>query len=493
MIRPLGKSSKRLKEVADFLAYGGDLSNEEFEITGICSDSRHVQNGDLFLALPGAMRHGIEFLDQAISKGAKAVISDSAGFEIARSKIASIKVENFQNLPVTLTDWLYDFPSKSMALFGITGTNGKTTTTYLLSEIFKLAGLKSGIIGTVAIDIAGEQIPAQKTTPSGDEIVSILAKMRESKISHVAIEVSSHALSQNRVSGLNFASVGFTNLTQDHLDYHGNMENYFQAKRSLFTEKYSSNAFINIDNNFGRRMSEEAGIKLEKLSLKEHADWNLKILKETGAKRQISISGPHGVQFDSETNLLGEFNLENLLLAVAIAINSGIDAAIVTLAIPQLKGAPGRLELVIDEPFQAYVDYAHTPDAVARVLEAVKGVNAKRIIGVLGCGGDRDRTKRGAMGSALNRGCDIPIFTSDNPRSESPEKIIDEMVTGLTLKKDAELIVERKSAIRRAVEIAESGDLIIVLGKGHETGQEILGKIEPFNDRSELMEAIGAR
>ena len=240
-------------------------------------------------------------------------------------------------------------------------------------------------------------------------------------------------------------------------------------------------------------MSEEAGIKLEKLSLKVHADWNLKILKETGAKRQISISGPNGVQFDSETNLLGEFNLENLLLAVAIAINSGIDAAIVTPAIPQLKGAPGRLELVIDEPFQAYVDYAHTPDAVARVLEAVKGVNAKRIIGVLGCGGDRDRTKRGAMGSALNRGCDIPIFTSDNPRSESPEKIIDEMVTGLTLKKDAELIVERKSAIRRAVEIAESGDLIIVLGKGHETGQEILGKIEPFNDRSELMEAIGAR
>ena len=249
------------------------------------------------------MRHGIEFLDQAISKGAKAVISDSAGFEIARSRITSIKVENFQNLPVTLTDWLYDFPSKSMALFGITGTNGKTTTTYLLSEIFKFAGLKSGIIGTVAIDIAGEQIPAQKTTPSGDEIVSILAKMRESKISHVAIEVSSHALSQNRVSGLNFASVGFTNLTQDHLDYHGNMENYFQAKRSLFTENYSSNAFINIDNNFGRRMSEEAGIKLEKLSLKEHADWNLKVLKETGAKRQISISGPNGVQFDSETNL----------------------------------------------------------------------------------------------------------------------------------------------------------------------------------------------
>ncbi len=337
MIRPLGKSSKRLKEVADFLAYGGDLSNEEFEITGICSDSRHVQNGDLFLALPGAMRHGIEFLDQAISKGAKAVISDSAGFEIARSKIASIKVENFQNLPVTLTDWFYDFPSKSMALFGITGTNGKTTTTYLLSEIFKFAGLKSGIIGTVAIDIAGEQIPAQKTTPSGDEIVSILAKMRESRISHVAIEVSSHALSQNRVSGLNFASVGFTNLTQDHLDYHGNMENYFQAKRSLFTEKYSSNAFINIDNDFGRRMAEEVGIRLGKLSLKVHADWNLRILKETGAKRQISISGPNGVQFDSETNLLGEFNLENLLLAVAIAINSGIDAAIVTLAIPQLK------------------------------------------------------------------------------------------------------------------------------------------------------------
>lgn len=490
MIRPLGHSSQRLAKVANFLGQDLDHSYSDIEITGLCSDSRNTQSGDLFLALPGEKRHGIEFIDQAISKGARAVISDSTGFELARTKIASIKVESYQDLPVMLTDWFYGFPSKALNLFGITGTNGKTTTTYLLSEIFKFAGRKSGIIGTVAIDIAGEQLPAQKTTPTGDEIISILARMRESKLTHVALEVSSHALSQSRVSGLNFDSVGFTNLTQDHLDYHGNMENYFQAKSLLFTEKYSRKAFINIDNDFGRRLAGEVGISHKKLSLRERADWHLKILKEMDMKKLIRITGPNGAVIESETSLPGQFNLENLLLAVSMAFESGIDAKIVANSIPSLIGAPGRLQLVAKEPFQAYIDYAHTPDAVARVLEAVREMKPSRIIGVLGCGGDRDQTKRGAMGAALNSGCDLPIFTSDNPRNESPEKILDEMVAGLRLKEGAELIIDRRSAIRRAVEMAKSGDLLIILGKGHETGQEILGKFQPFDDRIELLKAM---
>lgn len=497
MIRPLGRSSQTLAQVADFLAQDLDPSQRNIEVTGVCSDSRNIQNGDLFLAFPGEKRHGMEFIDQAIAKGARAVISDFEGVQKSLGKLPSIKVENHQDLPVALTDWFYGFPSKSMNLFGITGTNGKTTTTYLLSEIYKLAGQKSGIIGTVAIDIAGEQIPAKNTTPTGDEIISILARMRESAVTNVAIEVSSHALKQSRVSGLKFSAVGFTNLTQDHLDYHGNMENYFQAKRLLFTAKYSGNAYINIDNDFGRRLAGEVDIPYQKLSLKGHADWNLSVLNDTGLKtgikKEIRISGPKGLVIESKTSLIGEFNFENLLLAISIAIESGVDAETVSHSIPKLSGAPGRLQLIIDEPYHAFVDYAHTPDAVSRVLAAVRGVNARRIIGVLGCGGDRDRTKRSAMGSALNSGSDLPIFTSDNPRSESPEKILEDMVTGLKLKEGAELIIDRRSAIRRAVEIAKPGDLIIVLGKGHETGQEILGKIEPFDDRNELLEAIGIK
>ena len=492
-MRPLRKFSKMLTEVADFLKVDLDPSQVNIEINGICSDSRNIQQGDLFIAMPGESHHGIEFVDQAISRGALAVISDTTGYESARRKIASIKIGNTQDLPVTLTDWFYDFPTKKMMLFGITGTNGKTTTTFLLSEIFKYSGLKAGIIGTVAIDIVGEQSPARKTTPTGDEIVSILARMRESSVTHVAIEVSSHALSQNRVSGLHFESVGFTNLSQDHLDYHGNMESYFQAKRSLFTEKYAKKAFINIDNDYGRRLAGEIEISHKDFSLRDRADWNLRILKESGLSKEIQISGSGDKVIDSESTLIGEFNFENLLLAVSIAIESGLDVGEVSRSIPKLMGAPGRLQLVIDKPNHIYVDYAHTPDAVLRVLEAVRSVKAKRIIGVLGCGGDRDRTKRSAMGAALNSGCDLPIFTSDNPRSESPEKILDEMISGLKLKDGAEIIIDRRSAIRRAIEIAKPGDLIIVLGKGHETGQEILGKLEPFDDRIEIMEAIGAK
>jgi UDP-N-acetylmuramoyl-L-alanyl-D-glutamate--2,6-diaminopimelate ligase len=492
-MRPLRKFSKRLTDVADFLKVDLDPSQVNIEINGICSDSRNIQQGDLFIAIPGERHHGIEFVDQAISKGARAVISDTTGYESARRKIASISIENTQDLPVTLTDWFYDFPTKKLMLFGITGTNGKTTTTFLLSELFKYSGLKTGIIGTVAIEIAGKQSPAKKTTPTGDEIVSILARMQESSVTHVAIEVSSHALSQKRVSGLHFESVGFTNLSQDHLDYHGNMESYFQAKRTLFTDKYAKKAFINKDNDYGRRLAGEIEIAHKAFSLRDSADWNLRILKESSLRKVIQISGPGDKVIDSESTLIGEFNFENLLLAVSIAIESGLDVEEVSRSIPKLMGAPGRLQLVVDQPNHIYVDYAHTPDAVLRVLKAVRSVKAKRIIGVLGCGGDRDRTKRSAMGAALNSGCDLPIFTSDNPRSESPEKILDEMISGLKLKDGAEIIIDRRSAIRRAIEIAKPGDLIIVLGKGHETGQEILGKSEPFDDRIEIMEAIGAK
>jgi UDP-N-acetylmuramoyl-L-alanyl-D-glutamate--2,6-diaminopimelate ligase len=493
MIRPTGVHAKSLSEIAEFLGQSIDFKDADTKVYGICSDSRVIRNGDLFLALPGEQRHGIEFIKQAIKNGAVAVLTNFEQLPDRTINIPVLTTKLNSELPVALTDWFFDFPSKNLHLFGITGTNGKTTTTYLLHQIFQNTGNLSAVIGTVAIEIGLEKFPANRTTPTGDEIVNTLARMRDLRVTRVAMEVSSHALSQKRIAGLRFASVGFTNLSQDHLDYHGTMENYFKAKAQLFSNYYSEKAFINIDNEYGPRLFNEVQIPKWNLSLKKDSDWSLKVLGETQGCKSIAITGPKGISISTQTNLIGVYNLENLLLAVALAVESGIQPKLVESAIPMLSGAPGRLEKVLEAPVLAYVDYAHTPDAVERVLAAVRKVATGRVIGVLGCGGDRDRTKRAAMGMALNDGCDLPIFTSDNPRSEPPELILQEMVGRLNLKAGAEKILDRRLAIRRAAELAEPGDLLIILGKGHETGQEINGEKYPFDDRVEIREAFGAK
>lgn len=491
MIRPTGSHSRTLSEVAEFLGLKFESSIGSTKITGICSNSRSIEPGDLFLALPGESRHGIDFLEEAISNGAAAVLTDEIGSAVSKNRIATLSLVNQADISIPLCDWFFGNPLENLSLFGVTGTNGKTTTTFLLTQIFQAAGIRSGIIGTVAIEIAGKKFSATHTTPAADELVNILAKMKESSVSHVAIEVSSHALAQHRVAGLHFVAAGFTNLSQDHLDYHKSMENYFAAKRSLFTESYTGRGYVNIDNEYGARLINEIQIPAEQLSLSATGDWKLNLVQEMGAKKLIQILGPSNLVIKGETNLLGKYNLENLLLAVAMAVGAGIDPKIVAESLPRLTGAPGRLELVTTEPCLTYIDYAHTPDAVTRVLEAVRSVGPKRIIGVLGCGGDRDRTKRAPMGSALNNGCDVAIFTSDNPRSESPAAILEEMTNGLKLRADSEIILDRRIAIRRAMEIAQPSDLVIVLGKGHEIGQEVNGKKIPFNDREEILQAAG--
>ena len=309
------------------------------------------------------------------------------------------------------------------------------------------------------------------------------------------MEVSSHAISLKRIQGSHFAIVGFTNLTQDHLDFHGDMETYFKAKAKLFTFEYADSAFINIDSEYGKRLAAQCELPVTSISrLDKGATWHF-VHHQAGTNGfEIAIRGSEGILIESKTQLLGGYNLDNLLMAVAIAHASGIDPIELASIIPSLTGALGRLEPVsIGQNFTALVDYAHSPDAVSNVLAAAREFTSGKIIAVLGCGGDRDKGKRPLMGSALVHGSDISIFTSDNPRDENPAEILADMTAGVALQESSRVIVDRDEAIRAAVAVAKAGDTVLILGKGHESGQEVLGAIEPFDDRLQLARAIEGR
>ena len=322
--------------------------------------------------------------------------------------------------------------------------------------------------------------------------------MRERHNLNVVMEVSSHALSLNRVEGTKFSVVAFTNLSHDHLDFHETMENYFQAKSRLFKYGFSEKAIINIDDSWGKRLFEET--EIEKLSISTHdqkANW--KIIDSSLADPsspsksvvELTIAGPGGILLSIATPLIGDYNSANVLMALALAVESGIDPLSAANALSNAKGAPGRMESIeLGQRFTAVIDYAHTPDAVSAALKAVRSSTKGRIIAVLGCGGDRDAAKRPLMGQALISGADLAIFTSDNPRSEDPLSILNQMHEGMKLTENHFVIVDRSEAIKFAIENAVEGDCVLVLGKGHETGQEIKGKISPFDDRVELKNAI---
>jgi UDP-N-acetylmuramoyl-L-alanyl-D-glutamate--2,6-diaminopimelate ligase len=294
------------------------------------------------------------------------------------------------------------------------------------------------------------------------------------------------------VDGTHFKAVGFTNLTQDHLDFHKTMEDYYQAKRALFKAEFADHAFINIDDAFGKRLNEEVSISSSLISrTNKKAHWYYESFTPQARGFEVSIRGEGGVLIEGVTHLNGEHNLDNLLLAVAMAVHSGVDPLVIGNGLRRLTGAPGRLESVeCGQEFIALVDYAHTPDAVEKVLSSLRNPTIKRVIGVLGCGGDRDASKRPLMGRALYEGCDIAIFTSDNPRSEDPEAILKEMTSSISLDAKTKVLTDRRAAIAHAVSLAQPGDVVIVLGKGHEKGQEIKGEKLPFSDQEELRRAI---
>jgi UDP-N-acetylmuramoyl-L-alanyl-D-glutamate--2,6-diaminopimelate ligase len=495
MLRPHEPIAGRtLRAVAELISANSTSSDlENIKITGISIDSHEIEAGDLFVAVAGARVHGATYTGNAKSNGAVAVLTDEVGAALI-SDLPVLVVNDPRANAGEIAAWLYNEPMRNMFSVGVTGTNGKTTVTTLLHQIAMAAGRQSGLVGTVGTHIGNEILPARRTTPEAPELQSLAAVMCERHMRNLFMEVSSHAVSLNRVRGSHFNVVAFTNLSQDHLDFHLDMNSYFAAKAELFTYKYAECAYINIDSPWGEKLLKTQELPVVQISRNtKSADWYFERI-ETGKKfTEIAIRGPGGILIETQTNLVGDFNLDNLLMAISISIASGIDPLDISTIVPSLKGAEGRLEKVdLGQTFTALVDYAHSPDSVISVLASLRESTSGKIISVLGCGGDRDKGKRPLMGAALLAGSDIAIFTSDNPRSEDPAQIIDEMIAGLTLPKTSAIEIDRKKAIKLAVEAARPGDVVVILGKGHEPGQEIAGVKYDFDDRLILAALIEA-
>lgn len=494
MQRPITSPIKSLSAICAIIGATHSLSEGEvaaISISGISQSSDDVVSGDLFIALPGEKFHGAQFAVDAIKKGAVAVLSDAVGAAMITGVPVLIS-NNPRRAAGAISAWFYAEPMRDLYSVGITGTNGKTTVTTLLHQIMEVAGRESGLIGTIEIRIGADVLVSKRTTPESVDLQILTAVMRERHMRNLVMEVSSHAITLDRIHGSHFNVVGFTNLTQDHLDFHKSMEEYFLAKAKLFTFEYGDLAVINIDDPYGVRLASQTELPVVTLSrTNTKATWHFASITRNHLGASIAIRGSGGILIEGRTMLHGGYNYDNLLMAVAIATESGIDPIEIAAMLPQLTGAAGRLEAIkLGQNFTALVDYAHSPDAVARVLETAHEITEGNVIAVLGCGGDRDKSKRSLMGMALRNGADIAIYTSDNPRSEKPEDILVQMVLEIDVRAPSEVISDRATAIRTAVNQAQAGDVVIVLGKGHEKGQEVAGTVYEFDDCVELARAI---
>ena len=490
MSRPI-EEFKRTVEAVAAIANATLTGDATTVITGLTLSSSDVQEGDLFIALPGEKAHGADFVQDAIGRGAVAVLTDAEGATKIKGVPVIVSVHPRRAAGV-ISAWFYSEPMRDLYSVGVTGTNGKTTVTTLLHQIMSAAGRESGLIGTVETRIGSETITSKRTTPESSDLQALSAVMRERHMRNLVMEVSSHAISLDRIRGSHFAVVAFTNLSQDHLDFHKTMDEYFAAKAKLFTFEFADLAVINIDDAHGVQLA--ATTELPVMSVSRHdqrATWHYVSISPDYSGAHVAIRGSGGILIEGKVQLHGGYNYDNLLMAVAIANESGIDPIDIAALLPHLTGAAGRLESVrLGQNFTALVDYAHSPDAVARVLETAHEITDGRVIAVLGCGGDRDTSKRPVMGQALFTGSDIAIFTSDNPRSESSDEILKAMVAGIDLAEKGFVIEDRRAAIDFAVAVASEGDCVLILGKGHESGQEVNGIVTPFDDRKELADAI---
>ena len=492
MIRPFNTFSYSLQAAVELLA-AETQNRSEITFTGISSKDKQVEPGDIFVAIPGEKVHGAQYIESAVKNGAVAILTDAAGAQLSQG-LPTIIVKDVRDAAATLATSFYRSPIRDMDSIAITGTNGKTTVTTLLYQIFTGVGRETGLIGTVETRIGDDVVKSERTTPEAIELQAIAASMREQHMRHCVMEVSSHALDLKRMVGSHFSIAGFTNLSQDHLDFHKDMESYFAAKAKLFTHEYSDQAFINIDDAYGARLAESVEIPVISLSRNvTSSTWHYTSITHVASGIEFTMRGKDGVLIESKTPMRGGFNLDNLLLAVAIAYECGVDPLEIATLLPRLTGAPGRLESIsLGQNFAALVDYAHSPDAVVNVLEAVREFTSGKVIAVLGCGGDRDSSKRPLMGQALMHGSDIAIFTSDNPRSEKPAEILTQMVGVISVESPSRVIEDRAEAIKYAVSLASAGDTVVILGKGHETGQDIAGVIHEFDDRLVLAREVEA-
>ena len=487
---------------------------EGVTVTGITQRAQDVQPGDLFAALPGRCAHRADFAPAALAAGAVAVLTDPAG--AARSALRELPAVVEGSVPVlvherprdvlgVLAAHVYGEPSTALAVLGVTGTSGKTTTTFLLDGALRAAGAHTGLLGTVVSRIGQETLPSAFTTPEAPDLQALLALMVERGVTHVSMEVSSHALAFGRVTGTSFAVGAFTNLSQDHLDFHAGMDDYFQAKARLFDGRAATEV-VCIDTEWGARLVRPGTVTV---STTGPASWQAERLAVTGTGLQsFRALGPGGVAVPVTLRLPGIFNVANALLALACAVAIGVDPAAAAAGIGEVD-VPGRMQRIdVGQPYLALVDYSHKPAAVAAMLAAVRAhrdsahidstQSTGRVILVLGCGGDRDTGKRPMMGAAAASAADLLVVTDDNPRTEDPAAIRAAVLDGartvpVELRGEVVEVGDRRAAIEAAVAAAAPGDVVVVAGKGHETGQEINGVNHPFSDAEVLTAAITAR
>lgn len=469
------------------------------EIKAVAYDSRRVDPGALFACIRGEKFDGHDFIGEAISRRASAILIDRIDcLHASCNSVPFVIVPNVRQALPILANQFFGYPSRRLKLIGITGTNGKTTTTYLVESMLRQAGLATGVIGTLGARIRGKTIPTERTTPEAVDLQALLAHMADEGVAAVAMEVSSHALAMHRTDGCEFDIGVFTNLTQDHLDFHQTFEHYLETKIKLFRDypQASNKAFtgvVNIDDPNGKRFVDATCGKVITYGMREKADVRASNVHATAKGISFCAALPTG-EFEVALKLGGLFNVYNSLAAISVGVALDLSIEQIKAGIQSIPPVAGRFEAVdCGQPFSVIVDYAHTPDGLENVLRSARELTAGRLIVVFGCGGDRDRAKRPIMGRIGSEMADICIITSDNPRSEPPDQIAQEILGGISPENmdRVKIDLDRRQAIKLALEVASPGDIVVIAGKGHETYQIFKDKTIPFDDRQVVREILG--
>ncbi len=483
-----------LKKLVDVLEVETITGNLDKEVSGIAYDSREVEAGHLFVAISGFEMDGHDFIKEAVEAGAEAVLVEKE-VELA-SDIPAVKVADTRHALAKVSAKFYDYPARDLTVIGVTGTNGKTTTTYLIETILRELGIETGLIGTIKNKVGTQEADASRTTPESLDLQRYFARMREEGITHVVMEVSSHALALDRVLEIDFDRQVFTNLSQDHLDFHESWEDYFAAKLKLF-QFNEQPSIVNIDNKWGPEIINRAAGEMVTYGVESRADFTADEIKidARGVSYQLQMETE---ELAINLKLTGRFNVYNSLAAVAAVASLGYELGDIKAGLETAERVPGRFQLVeAGQEFGVIIDYAHTPDGMENVLETAHEFTSGRVIVLFGCGGDRDRKKRPIMGQLGIELADLAVVTSDNPRSEEPAAIIEEIVAGIEevdgqQGADYLVIQERGAAIEEAVKLADPEDIILIIGKGHETYQDFGDRVIDFDDREVARQAIQA-
>jgi len=502
--RPADRATRTLFQMApklndylpadEIVASKGDL---ERPISGLAMDSRRVMAGNLFFALPGRRADGTSFVDEAIARGAVVIVAEKIPAATA-ARVTYVQVADARRTLARVAQRFFKFPDRELELVGVTGTNGKTTVTNLIKHLLSTSQQRVGLIGTVSYDLGARIVPSYRTTPESLELFGLLAQMRDASCRRAAMEVSSYGIDQHRVRGMQFGVAVFTNLTRDHLDYHGTLEAYYEVKRRLFTGAVGpapKAAAINLDDAHGRRLAGEVPEGVKVVTFGEAADAQVRAedVKLGFKATQFRLVWAGGT-LEVESPLIGRYNLSNLLAAFAACIALGRDPRVVASRLRSFTGVPGRMERIEEgQPYNVLVDYAHTDHALRNALGMLRAITPGRLFVVFGCGGNRDRTKRPLMTAAVQEFADQAWATADNPRSEALAQIFADMKTGVKDETKIAFVEDRRRAISLALDAAREGDALLIAGKGHETYQEFADTIVPFDDRQVVRELIGIK